>query len=515
MSTLVRGRFASRGDAIEVSVQLDNTADGSRIWERVYRTMSSNVQGLQHEMTLDLSRQLRLQPTANKQRRLTARSTDNADAYRLYLKGRHQSNRMTVDGLKRGIEFMNQAIAADPTYALAYPVWPTRTPDAAGVYLTSAEAIIPRVRAAAERALTFDPSLVEARALLAYVEGLYEWKWQAADADFTTAIQLRPNLARTHEAYAYVLMIQGRHAEALEQITRAIDLDPLTSQLTAKVGWFHYMARRQAQALATTQRAVQLEPTLSTAHFNLGMVYADVGRFADAIRAFEHAQTLDPQSSFISALISYAYARKGDTQHARKLLEPLIARTAQGEVDPAWIAFVYRRAAREGAGIRLARSGLPCPLRLPPLRGGRPKIRLATRRPAVPESATSNEPASPGGRVTRGGGRSLTSPLCAGGADVPRDPPSRQCGAEMLKDALDTSEIALLALRAVTRTGRSSSQGRHCSTCRHARCRQAGATVDCRGTRLGADAALASRTADSAEKLLAGTRRRRAPGSWT
>jgi serine/threonine-protein kinase len=172
VSTLVQGRIALHSDAIEVSVRLDDTADGSTIWERVYRTMSSNVQGLQHDMTFDLSRELRLRPTADEQRRLTARSTDSADAYRLYLKGRYQSNRLTVDGLKRGIDFMNQAIAADPTYALAYSGLADAYADAAGVYLTSAEAL-PRVRAAAERALTLEPSLVEARSLLAYVEGLY------------------------------------------------------------------------------------------------------------------------------------------------------------------------------------------------------------------------------------------------------------------------------------------------------------------------------------------------------
>jgi len=334
------GRLTQRADTTIVQADLANAGDGTQIWGERYTGTVADLPGLQEGIAVDILEQLRLELTGEQQQRFTKRYTDNAAAYRLYLEGRYHSNRLTIDGLKRGIELMNKAIALDPTYALAHAGLADAYADASSVYLPASEAM-PRARAAAEHALRLDATLAEAHALLGYIKGTQDWHWAEAEQELERTIALRPSYARAHEAYGHILMMQGRADDAIAAMTRARKLDPLSDLINASLGWFYYLARRYPEALAWGRRLVELDRKLIVAHYNLGMVYEQMGRYGEAVVAFQEAKNLDPTNPNTSAFLCHGYASSGDRRRAQALLPELTQAATRGRLDPVWIGLIH------------------------------------------------------------------------------------------------------------------------------------------------------------------------------
>jgi eukaryotic-like serine/threonine-protein kinase len=334
------GRLTQQDDTTVVHANLANAHDGTQIWGERYTRALADLPELQDGIAGDILQQLHLQLTGEQRQRFTKRQTDNAAAYRLLLEGRYHKNRLTTDGLKRGIELMNRAIELDPTYALAYAGLADAYADASGVYLSATDAM-PRVRAAAEHALRLDATLAEAHALLGFIKGTQDRRWAEAEQDLRRTIALRPSYARAYEAYGHILMIQGRADDAIAAMTRARNLDPLSDLINATQGWFYYLARRYEEALASSRRLIELDPKLVAARYNLGMVYGQIGRHNEAVAAFQEARTLDSTNWPISALLCHAYASSGDRRQAEQLLPELTQHAMQGRLDPVWIGLIY------------------------------------------------------------------------------------------------------------------------------------------------------------------------------
>jgi eukaryotic-like serine/threonine-protein kinase len=334
------GRLTQRDDTTIVQADLANARDGTQIWGERYTRTLVDLPALQEGIAGDVLKQLRLELTGEQQQRFTKRYTDDAAAYRLYLEGRYHSNRLTIDGLKRGIELMHKAIELDPTYALAYAGLADAYADASGVYLSASEAM-PRVRAAAEHALRLDGTLAEAHAMLGFIKGTQDRQWAEAEQELQRTIALRPSYARAHEAHGHILMMQGRADEAIAAMTRARNLDPLSDLINASLGWFYYLARRDQEALAWSRRLVELDPKLVAAHYNLGMVYEQMGRYKEAVAAFQEAKNLDPTNWPTSALLCHGYASSGDRLRAQQLLAELTQQATRGSLDPVWIGLIH------------------------------------------------------------------------------------------------------------------------------------------------------------------------------
>ena len=334
------GRLTQRDDTTIIQADLANAIDGTQIWGERYTGTLTELPALQDEIAVDILRQLRLELTADQQQRFNKRDTNNATAYRLYLEGRYHSNRLTMDGLKRGIELMNQAIRLDPAYALAYAGLADAYADASSVYLPVSEAL-PRARATAEHALRLDPALAEAHAVLGYIKGTHDRQWAEAEQELRRTITLRPSYARAHEAYGHIQMIQGRADDAIDAMNRARALDPLSDLINANLGWFYYLARRYPEALAWSQRLVDLDRTFVAARYNLAMTYEQMGRYSEALAAFQEASALDPANLPVKALLCHGYASSGDSGRAQQLLLELTPQAAQGSLDPTWIGLIH------------------------------------------------------------------------------------------------------------------------------------------------------------------------------
>jgi tetratricopeptide (TPR) repeat protein len=215
---------------LDISAELVDARDDSHIWGEQYSRKAADIFALQNDLAKDMTSMLRMRLTGEDERRMAKSYTVNPEAYQDYLKGRYWLNKFNVDGFNKGIEYFQQAIAKDPAYALAY----SGLADGYN-FLGGAEDLIPKkdafpkAKEAALKALELDDSLAEAHASLGYVKGAYDWDSSGAEREFQRAIELNPSYATAHRFYGLALAGMGRFEEALRELKRALELDPLST----------------------------------------------------------------------------------------------------------------------------------------------------------------------------------------------------------------------------------------------------------------------------------------------
>jgi eukaryotic-like serine/threonine-protein kinase len=319
------GRMMQRGDSITISTELVDVRDNKQLWGEQYERKSSDLMSLQRDIAGQIANNLRLKISGEEHNRMMKHYTENPEAYQLYLKGRYFWNKRTSDGLSRSIDYFNQAIEKDPSYALAYAgladayvVLPSysRTP--------SKEAYL-KAKAAATQALALDDSVAEAHTSLAMVRFWYDWG-AGADPEFRRAIELNPNYATGHHWYSLYLSAIGRHDEAIAQMKRAQELDPFSIVINAELGLPYLYARQYDQAIIQFQKAIEMDPSFAFAHFALGEAYDRKGRYEEAIAEHEKALELAggdvPQVwPAMTGQLKGAYQSLGEKGYWQKRLE--------------------------------------------------------------------------------------------------------------------------------------------------------------------------------------------------
>ena len=273
VSVLVTGRVTSQGDAIEVSAELIDVSENAEIWGRQYTGTSSNIISMQQQLAVDIADQLRSKLSGAERQNVTNEGTRDAEAYSLYLKGRYAWNNRNLPKLYTAISYFNQALVKDPGFALAY----SGIADAYSVlpdFGGNPSEDSPKSNAAARRALELDPTLAHPHAVLGNNEMQYDWDFAAGEAEFKKAIELDPNDATAHQWYAENLgTIGGREQEALTEIGRAHELDPLSPIITRVKGSVLVSARKYDEAIAVCKKLESDDPTFALAHDCLGYAY--------------------------------------------------------------------------------------------------------------------------------------------------------------------------------------------------------------------------------------------------
>src|SRR5215470_2902375 len=275
VAAVLVGRITQRGDQVAVQADLVNTSDGSELWGSHYERKLADVMQVQGDISRDLSSRLRSHVNTGQQQRLGRAGTNNPEAYRLYLEGRQQWYGRTPEGLKRSIDFFQQAIAADPNYALAYTGLADTYSVAPGydVGITSKQARLIADQAS-RRALELDPSLSEAHTTRAIVL-CQAWKWSEGEREFHRALELNPNSAAAHYFYAMgFLAPQKRMEQALEEFRTAMSLDPLSLIVNTNYAAILMSAHRYPEALAQFRRTLESDPNFKPAHYKLSQLYA-------------------------------------------------------------------------------------------------------------------------------------------------------------------------------------------------------------------------------------------------
>jgi TolB-like protein/class 3 adenylate cyclase/Tfp pilus assembly protein PilF len=288
VSGVVSGRVAPRGDSFEVSAELTDVRDNSEIWGQHYSGKSTEIISLQQQIAGDIADKLRSKLSGAEKQQVTKQGTQNPEAYELYLKGRYHWNNRTLSEMQTAISYFNQAVAKDPSYALAYSGLADVYGNLPNYGGAPGETAYPKSNAAARRALELDGALASPHAVLGNNEMNYDWDFAGGEAEFKKAFELDPNDATAHQWYAFnIAMIGGREQEALAEINRAHQLDPLSPSISVDVGWFQAVARHYDEAIVICGKAANENPTFAPAHYCLSNAYWGNRMYPQAIEEWK------------------------------------------------------------------------------------------------------------------------------------------------------------------------------------------------------------------------------------
>jgi serine/threonine protein kinase/tetratricopeptide (TPR) repeat protein len=340
VQSILTGRVVQRGDGLTIGVELDDVRGDTQLWGQQYNRKVADLLAVQNDIAKEVSQRLRSQLSAADQKNLTKGSTDNPEAYQLYLKGKYFTNKLSKAGFDKGLDYFNQAILIDPNYGLAYnglaynyinqDDWFIR-PDEAG----------PKARAAADRALAIDESDADAHVSRAIVAHWYEWDWTTAEREFKRAIELNPNDSEAHGYYSWFLAPMGRKDEAIAEARRSQQLDPLSSLANFIVGSAFVFTRQWDPAIEQLHSAKELDPTFWFAPCFLGRAYEQKGRLPEAIAEFQRALQLEKDNPEIWSGLGHAYAVSGNATEAQKVLDHLKELSTHSYVAPFNFAVIY------------------------------------------------------------------------------------------------------------------------------------------------------------------------------
>jgi serine/threonine protein kinase/tetratricopeptide (TPR) repeat protein len=338
VEAVVTGRVSERADTLIVEADLVRVADGSELWGEHYNRKAPDILAVQEDIANEISRKLRLRLSSEEKNRLAKPSTENPEAYSLYLKGRYFASKIDPEDLAKGIGYLNQAVALDPTYALAYDGMSYYYGETDDLLLAPREAM-PKAKEAARKALELDDALPQAHTEMAIILQQYDWDWGAAEREFRRAIQLDPNYAPAHGNFGYLLVSEGRIEEGVQENRRAADLDPLSANSNWLLGWMLYFGRRFDPAVEQLRRTIDLDPNYFLAHAVLGMSYAQKGQMPQAIPELEKAVALGECNLSLGEL-GRAYALSGRRQEAQKIADRLIGEWKRSHVGAFDIAII-------------------------------------------------------------------------------------------------------------------------------------------------------------------------------
>jgi serine/threonine protein kinase len=317
---VLTGRVTQRGDTLLIGTELMDVFKLSQLWGAQYNRKMADIFALQEEIAREISDRLRLQLTGDEKKRLTNRATGNKEAYQDYLKGRYWSEKGTPEGFNKAIEYFQQAIAKDPSYALAYSgLADCYTWLPAFAFLPPKEAY-PKAREATLKALQLDDTLAEAHISLALVKAHHDWDWSGADREFQRAIALNPDYAMAHMWYGWTLMMTGRFEESIAEAKRALELDPLSLYVNLLLGQVFYQARQYDQAIEQYRKALELDPNFFLPHSFLGMAYVHKSMYKEGIAELEKAVEIF-RSNLSLMFLGRGYALAGRRAEAQKVLD--------------------------------------------------------------------------------------------------------------------------------------------------------------------------------------------------
>jgi serine/threonine protein kinase/tetratricopeptide (TPR) repeat protein len=338
---VLKGRVMQRGDSLAISAELIDATDNSHIWGQQYSRKPSDIFVLQEKIAKEITKALRLRLTGQEEKRLAKSYTANPEAYQDYLKGHFWWNKRTEEGLSKGVEFFQQAIAKDPNYALAY----SGLADSYSL-LANYGSCVPkegysRAQKAALKALEIDETLAEAHASLAFIKSDYAWDWAGAEREFQQAIALNPTYAVAHQWRGYNLWKTGQFKESIAEHKGALELDPISLAANRNLGLAFYLARQYDLAVEQLRKTLEMEPRFVLTRDYLGVAYVEKSMYDEGIVECEKAAAFFPTSGFALSALGYVYAACGKKLEAQSVLDRLIALSKERYVSSRFMASIY------------------------------------------------------------------------------------------------------------------------------------------------------------------------------
>ena len=335
------GRLLKRGDSLIVKLELVDANDGSHLWGEQYTRQLDDMVTLERDISTEISDHLRLKLTTAQKKGLTKGSTENSEAYQLYLKGRYHWNKRTEEGIKKSIDYFELAIALDPKFGLAYAGLADSYNLLASYSTKPLATPFLRAKATALKALSLDDKLAEAHAALAAVRLWREFDWEAAERGFKKSVEMNPNYPTAHLWLALYLSGMERMEEALVEIRYALDLDPLSRVINLNLARVLHFARRFDDAIKQCRKTIEMYPDYLIAHRRLGMSYGEKGMFEQAETEFKKALAISEEDTETMSAMGYVYAAGGQMEDARRIRDRLVDIANEIYVSPYSLARIH------------------------------------------------------------------------------------------------------------------------------------------------------------------------------
>jgi adenylate cyclase len=341
VGSILEGSVRKSGDKIRISVQFIETANEEPRWSQTYDREIIDVFAIQSDIAQKVAEALREHVLGEAPGHEEEKATNSTEAYINYLRGRQFWNKRTDENLKKAIGFFEAALKIDENYAKAYTGLADSYAALALLEFMAPNEAYPKAKAAVSKALSLHAGLAEAHTSLGLIRFQYDWDWQGAEEEFKVALDINPSYAPAHHFFADYLKAVGRFDEAIVEIEKARELDPLSLAINTGVGHVLYLSRQYDKAIEEYKRAVELDPSFMATHVWFGRPYLEKGLFAEAIAELETAVRLSEDSTLALAMLGHGLASAGREKDALQILEKLKKRSQNQYVPSYWIAVIY------------------------------------------------------------------------------------------------------------------------------------------------------------------------------
>jgi serine/threonine protein kinase/tetratricopeptide (TPR) repeat protein len=336
VEAIVTGRLGQRGETLLISAELIDARDDTQMWGDRYNRNAADLLAVQADISREIAEKLRRRLSSGERDRVTKPETANRQAYELALQGRFYASKGGTQNQKKAIEYFQQAVGIDPNYALAYVRLSNNYRSLVFNSVLDPKEYMPKVEAAVRKALELDDTLAEAHVALGNF--LREsWEWAGAEREYQRAIALNPNLATARRDYGAFLSSMGRHDQAIAEVTRGRELDPLSRFVTTQIGYRLFFARRYDEAIDRLKP--ELHQGLTLTPLVLGYIYAATGKYKEAMAAYQVAIDRGDDTPSTQIYLGAAYARAGDRQRAQAILKRL--ESGERYVSPGELPVLY------------------------------------------------------------------------------------------------------------------------------------------------------------------------------
>jgi DNA-binding winged helix-turn-helix (wHTH) protein/TolB-like protein/Tfp pilus assembly protein PilF len=308
---VVDGSIQRLGDRLRINVQLIRISDGSVLWGYHCDDLCTDLFAAQDSISENVARSLALTLSDVENQELTKHYTTSSDALRAYLNARFYYGKRTRESANETVEYLQKAVELDPQYALAHAALAEAYASLAFLHVTTTDESMPRAKTAAERALGLDPNLAEAHSAAGFIKLTYGWDWRGAGEQFQKALELNPNESVVHDDYATLLEAQGRTDEAIVELNKARELDPLSLLISRNHGRAYYYARQYDRAVQIWQETAEMDRTFPAVNNWLTWVYEAEGKYPEAIDTDLKQEELSGVSADSLKSLRQAYATGG------------------------------------------------------------------------------------------------------------------------------------------------------------------------------------------------------------
>jgi serine/threonine protein kinase/tetratricopeptide (TPR) repeat protein len=321
VDAVLTGRVVEHGNELDVETELVNVATGAQLWGERYTRSTNDASLLQTAITRDVAAQLRPQLSGSERESVAKIGTKDAEAYRLYLKGRHYYEAAwTPESLKAAAEFFDEATAKDSSYAAAYAGLADVYAILAYMGYVSSPELMDKARSAARRALELDGQLPESHAALANLDLCYFWNFPEAEEESQKALALDPNSAYAHEVSCWVLASKGRTQEDLAECRRAVELDPLSPMNNFALAYEYFLAREYSHAIEQANKTLEIDPNSLAVIDTLGRTYEQLGSSKQAMEQWVKIEQLNGHETPSKELVR-TFDKQGYVGYLRKAVK--------------------------------------------------------------------------------------------------------------------------------------------------------------------------------------------------